>query len=68
MLSNLRSVKKVEATLIEICEGDGALYPYQTVTYALIDGKIYPLTNEISLDRGEIEKFLLTSDDFTYHE
>lgn len=70
MLSNLRKIKKTDATLIDVIEGDGALYPYQSVTYALIEGKVYILKDEIEPERefGNIEKYLLTDKDFTYHE
>lgn len=70
MLSNLRKFKKVEATLVDVIEGDGELYPYQSVTYALIEGKVYILGDSIEPEQGfgNIKEYLLTNKDIVDNE
>lgn len=70
MLSNLRKFKKVEAILVDVIEGDGELYPYQNVTYALIEGKVYILGDSIEPEQGfgNVKKYLLTNKDIVDNE
>lgn len=70
MLSNLRKFKKVEAILVDVIEGDGELYPYQNVTYALIEGKVYILGDSIEPEQGfgNVKEYLLTNKDIVDNE